>query len=304
MKPDSLRDMWYVGTRLLKNSVLAVPGVSDIDEGRHARRTGKMFDPAYVAGILKIHVRHALEAGLRIEGLRCLEVGPGNSIGQAFVLCLLGAASAIAFDVRRYANERTGRGVYRELVQALLATPPIDIGMPGPLPVVGIRERAQRMLPADRSFPILGGDLRYELLSGPVLPLAAASVDFAYSCSVLEHVPDIATTYGELARVIKPGGVMSHIIDLRDHHSDAPFDFLRYGDWLWSAMTSRSAGFTNRRRGAEHLQALRDSGFEVISERRVRADAPPPRDRVAARFSCFDDEELRSLTLVISARRR
>jgi ubiquinone/menaquinone biosynthesis C-methylase UbiE len=41
------------------------------------------------------------------------------------------------------------------------------------------------------------------------LPIATASVDVAYSFKVLAHIPDIAGTMREMARVVRPGG---HVI--------------------------------------------------------------------------------------------
>jgi ubiquinone/menaquinone biosynthesis C-methylase UbiE len=38
------------------------------------------------------------------------------------------------------------------------------------------------------------------------LPIATASVDVAYSFKVLAHIPDIAGTMREMARVVRPGG--------------------------------------------------------------------------------------------------
>ena len=45
--------------------------------------------------------------------------------------------------------------------------------------------------------------------SATELPIATASVDVAYSFKVLAHIPDIAGTMREMARVVRPGG---HVI--------------------------------------------------------------------------------------------
>ncbi len=42
--------------------------------------------------------------------------------------------------------------------------------------------------------------------SATELPIATASVDVAYSFKVLAHIPDIAGTMREMARVVRPGG--------------------------------------------------------------------------------------------------
>lgn len=47
---------------------------------------------------------------------------------------------------------------------------------------------------------------------GRVLPFADASFDLVLSSNVLEHVQDLSGTLRELARVLKPGGTMLHIM--------------------------------------------------------------------------------------------
>lgn len=44
--------------------------------------------------------------------------------------------------------------------------------------------------------------------SATALPIATASVDVAYSFKVLAHIPDIAGAMAEMARVVRPGGVV------------------------------------------------------------------------------------------------
>jgi len=47
------------------------------------------------------------------------------------------------------------------------------------------------------------------------LPFADASFDFIFSSSVLEHVRDRGATYAEMARCLRPGGLMIHVMPSR-----------------------------------------------------------------------------------------
>ena len=47
------------------------------------------------------------------------------------------------------------------------------------------------------------------------LPFADASFDFIFSSSVLEHIRDRRATYGEMARCLRPGGLMIHVMPSR-----------------------------------------------------------------------------------------
>jgi SAM-dependent methyltransferase len=44
------------------------------------------------------------------------------------------------------------------------------------------------------------------------LPVDSNSVDLIYTWTVLEHIPDLPSAYKEMHRILKPGGVMVHIV--------------------------------------------------------------------------------------------
>jgi SAM-dependent methyltransferase len=101
------------------------------------------------------------------------------------------------------------------------------------------------------------------------------AVDVAISHTVLEHVPPdtIRTIFSDLARRLRPDGVMLHGVDNTDHrsHKDpglGPFDFLRYGDGAWKWLCLHPQDYTNRLRHSEYLRMAQDCGFEVIYEHR------------------------------------
>ncbi|MEW6442214.1 MAG: bifunctional 2-polyprenyl-6-hydroxyphenol methylase/3-demethylubiquinol 3-O-methyltransferase UbiG [bacterium] len=52
-----------------------------------------------------------------------------------------------------------------------------------------------------------GLKIEYRVGSGEHLPFADTSFDVAACCDVLEHVDDLARVVGEIARVLKPGGL-------------------------------------------------------------------------------------------------
>lgn len=58
----------------------------------------------------------------------------------------------------------------------------------------------------------LADRVSYELLDGDRIPAPDASFDRVICKNVLEYVPDVTTTLGEMARVLRPGGLI-HLID-------------------------------------------------------------------------------------------
>src|SRR2546421_412739 len=64
------------------------------------------------------------------------------------------------------------------------------------------------------------------------LPLSADSVDLCHSGGALEHYPPDALRafLAECFRILRPGGVASHVFDHRDHlhHADRRWPFLAH----------------------------------------------------------------------------
>lgn len=72
--------------------------------------------------------------------------------------------------------------------------------------------------------------------------LPAESFDFISSTNTLEHipVPDILLILAECRRLLKPGGIISSIIDLQDHYSYfdrsiSCYNFLKFSDTVWNS---------------------------------------------------------------------
>ncbi len=88
--------------------------------------------------------------------------------------------------------------------------------------------------------------------------------DAIFSCAVLEHVADPIGTLSAMAQALRPGGVMVHFVDLRDHGMFAgmpQLTFLTVPDWLWPRMTANS-GRPNRVGIASYRDWLAGSGLE------------------------------------------
>lgn len=73
--------------------------------------------------------------------------------------------------------------------------------------VTGV-DRSLPALAAARKHAVAGAlDIRYEHASAEALPFDAARFDVVCCCDVLEHVDDPDLVVGQIARVLKPGGV-------------------------------------------------------------------------------------------------
>lgn len=292
----------YVAKRLAINALLGIGPLYTYSRKRNARPLGAMYDPDEVIGLFTGHLTRLERAGGSLTDLRALELGPGNSLAMAMLLVCLGAEAVTAIDVRRYASAESGCGVYQYLADQLEQW--ISEGrLRSSLDANERRDRVAALLSSDASFPDLTGRLRYQTYDGYCFPFADSSFNFFYSIAVMEHVFEPVKVYHELARVMQSGGVCSFIIDLQDHHHRDPFNFLRYSNRMWDRMAGRSSSPTNRMRAAEHLQIFKAAGFKVLWEKRKLASSPPRREDLDPQFREFDDDELRTLTITITAQK-
>jgi SAM-dependent methyltransferase len=119
---------------------------------------------------------------------------------------------------------------------------------------------------------VTAGSGRVEVrLSGDVLPVDTASVDLAYSVSVLEHMPNPVPVVSEIARIVRPGGLFVLTMDIDVEGAAgvaaAHFDALRrdlaaFFDWEFpertihpqDVLTSRTSPWP--RPGERHVRGL------------------------------------------------
>ena len=289
--------------RLVKDALLRIPGVAAVQSRRHGHGTGRMYDPVEVHALFGGHVARLAPHWSSPFGKTAVELGPGNSLAQAVLWSLLGAERVLAVDVRRYATRDSAPEVYRRVLASVPER--IEEGrLPDLLGPEGRSIRTAELFPDDDfTFPSLGNRIDYRITDGDRLPLPDASADLIYSISVLEHVRDPALAYSEMYRVLKSGGLCSHIIDLRDHHHAEPLDFLRYSDPLWRYMAGRSAGWTNRLRASDHLEAIESAGLEIASYEPRKLENIPDPDSLDQRFRRKDSSDLAEAAMILILRK-
>jgi SAM-dependent methyltransferase len=184
-------------------------------------------EAGYVRSVFEKHSRVVLTR--RDLSGDVVEIGPGGNVGVALLFLAAGASTATCVDEFPWVT--TKLPVYSELA-------------------------------ADADSLLDRLEYRLEQVERTTLP--AASVDIIYSHACLEHVRDPRLTVRQIARLLRPGGVTSHQIDLRDHRDFAqPLAFLRYPTWAWTAAQSRRV-WTNRWRRSDWEAAFRQEGLEVF----------------------------------------
>jgi SAM-dependent methyltransferase len=120
------------------------------------------------------------------------------------------------------------------------------------------------------------GGVLYERVAPAAIPLASASIDLCHSGGTLEHYrPDeLAAFLSECFRILRPGGIASHVFDHRDHlhHADRSWPFLAHlalSDPLYTALCGHPLGYHNRLTSSQIMKLFAAAGFEIIVVRRL-----------------------------------
>lgn len=235
-------------------------------------RHGAMHEADYALGVFARHYQRAA-FGCKDGGFTVLELGPGDSLFSGLIAHAHGAARSYLVDSGPYAT--TDPAPYRRLLARLHS--PLD--QHATLP---------DWLAASHTVYLTEG-----LASLRTIP--DESVDFIWSQAVLEHVRrhEFAATLTECRRILKPDGVASHCIDLKDHLGGG-LNNLRFSERLWEAdFMVRSGFYTNRLRYSELLDLFAEAGFAVELLSVNRWPAPPlPLHKLAAEFRRFSADDL------------
>ena len=110
--------------------------------------------------------------------------------------------------------------------------------------------------------------IEYTIYAGNAMPYPDESFDFIWSHTVYEHLRFPETTVKETFRVLTPGGVALHHIDMRDHlildeANPNTFDMLKFSNRLWNRMSWNRSIYVNRLRLSHWIELHNKAGFLV-----------------------------------------
>jgi len=246
-------------------------------------------------GMLDTRPNRNLEAGVHmaelitrqghsLEGRSVLEVGTGRRLSLPMALWLCGADEIITVDLNPYLRSRLVLGdiaymkanhaEVRQIFHPFHGKQLFEDRFSQLLTVRGDLDAVMSLL-----------RLRYEAPADAArLNLPDASVDVHVSSAVMEHISPVAVG-GVLAegwRVLKPDGVMVHLIDFVDHFSYtdpslSAIHFLRFSPREWEWWSGNHFACQNRLRLDDFRRLFQDAGLRIIGEEllmdeRVRAE--------------------------------
>jgi SAM-dependent methyltransferase len=303
----------WVGKALVQQAVGALPRghrVNAVLQQRVTRRLPREGETCvwHVAE----HARHQrafldLRPGLAASGGQAFEFGAGYDLLGPMVRWSTGVDAQLLVDLRPVLRLELVNDTLRKFHDwhaELEAAAGLPLRRPSPEPVTDLAQLEPRF------------GIRYEApRDATATGLPAASVDLVTSTWTLEHIPrgEIVRILAEMRRLLTPDGIVSCLIDLKDHFSYfepslSPYSFLRFSDRAF-AVVNPKLQWQSRLRGPEYRALAEAAGFEVLLE----SDEPGRPEhiealrglRVAKRFRSFSVEELavRTVHLVLAPRR-
>ncbi len=239
---------------------------------------GAMNKPDYAYNVFQQHFQRSNFAR-KGEKFVSLELGPGDSLLSAIVATAHGSDKCYLVDAGAFATEAIAP--YREMSDFLrfrnLPSPAIDTASD----LAGVLKSCNAVY------------LTQGLSSLRKIP--SGSVDFIWSQAVFEHIRrhEFLDTMTELRRILRPDGVCSNRVDLKDHLGGA-LNNLRFSTRLWeSSWVAKSGFYTNRLRFSEVTKFFKQAGFDVEIVSVNRWDSvPTPRRMMSIEFQSLSEEDL------------
>jgi SAM-dependent methyltransferase len=190
------------------------------------------------------------------RGARVMELGPGDNLGLALRFIAAGARKVVAVDrFHPAADQASQLALYEALRESLSGIERERFDS-----AVTLGDRAS--FNPDRIELIQGVGI--EAMPPGCVP---GSFDFIVSIAVLEHIDDNDRAFETMDRLLKPGGVMLHQVDLSDHgifsrSGGPPLQFLTIPDVIWRAMISNIGG-PNRQMRDYYRRTLDRLGYDA-----------------------------------------
>lgn len=244
------------------------------------------------------HVRHYREHTGAAGPFTALELGTGwfpiNPVG----LALAGASPVYTIDRQGLLRSEQVLAVldrFRRLLEDGLIEPVADDAI----------DRLRRAMKASADDALGATELLERLGVYAIVGDARAtefdenSIDLICSNNTLEHIPEktIEDIFLEFRRLLRPGGLMSHDIDLADHYANfdpsiSVYNFLRFSDREWRRYNN-DLQYQNRLRLSDYEALHERTGWRLVAEESLREPLETLRALpIADKYRDYDELDL------------
>lgn len=267
----------------IQNAVAALPMSNSIYYAMQ-RTTGSLrpgrHNPMMWLRAAADMVEWARQAGQEITGKRFLEMGTGRRLNIPTALWLCGAGSIVTVDLYRYLS---GKLVAETIDFLRRHQEEVFNAFGAEAEAHGFKERFNQLISHRGNLTSLLKLMNIEYGS-PVdatkLPYPDHSFDFHISYTVLQHIPGdiILKLLEEARRVLTPGGLLIHFVDLsdmfsHDDHSITEINFLQFSEEEWGKLAGNQFMYHNRLRAHEYMELFRRAGVRVLEQKQTVNEA-------------------------------
>ena len=241
-------------------------------------RHGAMDDYTYAWKVLSLHASF-LKGANNWNGL---ELGPGDGILSALLAPAIKSSGLVLIDSGNFAHNDINK-YHTQIMQFKNDFPDL------PLPNYSSTNDIEELL------DMAGGSYHTDGLKS-LNKLESDGFDLIFSQAVLEHVrlKDFEETMLECKRLLKPNGIISHVVDYKDHLGGS-LNNMRFPSSLWEKnwFASKSGFYTNRLRISEMIKICKDVGLNVEIKNIKKWDTLPiNRGSMANEFESLSDDDL------------
>lgn len=189
-----------------------------------------------------------------LVGKRYLEVGSGANIGVGLLLAVHGCSEVVCLEkFVPFQQTEYMRQLYLRLRDGLSPAH---------------QSAFDEIIDLTTEVKLLGDRVRFvrQSIIDPDLSFPDAYFDYISSCAVLMEIHEIDTVFAQLDRILKPGGQMTHTIDLSDYGMFSnrgyhKLEALTVPDWIYRICTA-SEGLSNRRLKDYYQDVMKRYSYE------------------------------------------
>jgi len=279
-KPLAKRSKWFVIATDVGLDSLRRYGLSETQIGQPEHLS---IPDAGMAKILQDnrliynrYLRFAHWSPADVAGKRMIELGPGYTIGVPLLFAADGADRVVGID--KFVPLQEGadfRKLYSRMREELSREQQRHF------------DRAIGLEPDLRLNPQVVTYIDHKELPDSVQQLGAGTYDIIVSNAVMEEIYDPLPTFLAQDQALRPGGLMVHVIDLRDYgmfskYGFHPLEFLTIPDWIYRRMVA-SSGQPNRLLVNSYRDLAAKLGYssEIYITRVLGQDAELPQPKLA-----------------------
>jgi hypothetical protein len=238
------------------------------------------------------------------------ELGPGQSLGVGLAALICGVERYVALDIADFLPRANLLPVFDQLVALFRdkALPPNTTGFPNyaPLSLDVDFERAAR-LRAEVAAYARGERSERIAYEAPwsLRPELVGGADMLLSHAVMQQTRSVAGTWGDIGRMLRPGGWTSHQISFSSYATSPVWNgHWRYPSWLWRIVLGRRDFYINRAPLADHLDAARAAGLEPMAVLRLERSDGFPRGALSRPWrTCLSDADAATEGAFVIARK-